>query len=69
VHKLRKTPATKQHEIEDISCYKCRKNGKTCSTYCTVGEHWIHYKCEKLNPEQITAIEATTTADYYDLHE
>jgi hypothetical protein len=61
---LGKAPATKQHEIEDISCNKCRKNCKTRSTYCTVGEHWIHYKCEKLNPEQITAIEATTTADY-----
>jgi hypothetical protein len=33
VNKLRKTPATKQQEIEDISCYKCRKNCKTRSTY------------------------------------
>lgn len=30
---LGKTPATKQHEIEDISCNKCRKNCKTRSTY------------------------------------
>ena len=64
MHELRKTPATKPHEIEDISCNKCRKICKTRSTYWTVGEHWIHYKCEKLNPEQITSIEATTTADY-----
>lgn len=63
-HKLRKTPATKQHEIEDISCSKCRKNCRTRSIYCTEGEHWIHYKCEKLNSEQITAIEATTAVDY-----
>jgi hypothetical protein len=33
VNKLRKTPATKQQEIEDISCCKCRKNCKTRSTY------------------------------------
>ena len=30
---LRKTPATKQQEIEDIACCKCRKNCKIRSTY------------------------------------
>jgi hypothetical protein len=37
-----KTPATKQQEIDDISCCKCRKNCKTRSTYWTVGDNEFH---------------------------
>jgi predicted RNA-binding Zn-ribbon protein involved in translation (DUF1610 family) len=50
----------------DIQCPKCGKSCRTRSTYCTTGNHWVHYKCQKLTPVEIRQIEDTddTESDY-----
>ena len=50
----------------DIQCPKCGKSCRTRSTYCTTGNHWVHYKSQKLTPIEIRQIEDTddTESDY-----
>ena len=50
----------------DIQCPKCGKSCRTRSTYCTTGNHWVHYKYQKLKPVEIRKIEDTddTESDY-----
>ena len=50
----------------DIQCPKCGKSCRTRSTYCTTGNHWVHYKCQKLTPVEIRQIDDTddTESDY-----
>ena len=38
---------------EDIQCLKCNRPCRKKASFCTNGEHWIHYNCEKLSPEEI----------------
>ena len=63
-HLVNGTP-TKSNSA-DIQCPKCRKSCRTRSTYCTTGNHWVHYKCQKLTPVEIRQIEDTddTESDY-----
>ena len=40
-------------ETGDATCPKCNKKCRTRSTYCTAGQHWVHYKCQKLTNQEI----------------
>jgi hypothetical protein len=47
---------------------KCGKSCRTRSTYCTTGNHWVHYKYQNLTPVEIRPIEDTDdTESYYTL--
>ena len=49
---------------EDIRCLKCKRSCKSRGSFCTYGSHWIHYNCERLNKEEITAIEKSKDDKY-----
>ena len=42
-----------------IECLICSKNCKTKAVFCESGNHWIHYRCERLAQHEITLIEAS----------
>jgi hypothetical protein len=48
---------------DNIQCSKCTKFCRSRSTYCTSGNHWIHYRCEKLTKDQITQREESDDKD------
>ena len=37
---------------------KCHKPCRSKSTYCDVGNHWIHYNCETLCSNEIATVES-----------
>jgi len=45
------------NNIEDITCTKCKKNYRIRSTYCSKGNHWVHYRCLKLTTQEIQQLE------------
>ncbi|CAC5407357.1 unnamed protein product [Mytilus coruscus] len=51
--------ATIQREA-DRSKKKCR----TRSTYCSSGQHWVHYICQRLSIKEIETIEEEELEDY-----
>ena len=65
----RYTSTQNEHQIainpENISCFKCNKNCRTRSTYCTTGKHWIHYRCQKLTEIEIKKVEKTRPTEEY----
>ena len=46
-------------EMDNERCCKCKRNVLSKALYCDQGQHWVHYRCLKLNSEEITAIENT----------
>ena len=42
---------------------QCPKFCRSRSTYCTSGNHWIHYRCGKLTKDQITQREESDDKD------
>lgn len=58
-----------QATLEDLSsvmCTKCHKICRTRSIFCNVGNHWIHYQCQKLTETEIQAIENSNADDHYE---
>ena len=55
----------KNRETDDATCPKCNKKCRTRSTYCTAGQHWVHYKCQKLTNQEIQEIENSKSDDQY----
>ena len=49
---------------EDIQCLKCNRPCRKKASFCTSGEHWIHYNCEKLSPEEIQINENDLDGSY-----
>ena len=47
----------KTSDNQDAKCPKCKKRCCTKSAYCNLGQHWVHYKCERLTDSQIKMIE------------
>ncbi|CAC5425294.1 MLL4 [Mytilus coruscus] len=45
---------------------KCNKKCRTRSTYCDTGNHWVHYKCQKLTQQEIQIAENSNGEDYYE---
>jgi hypothetical protein len=43
--------------MDNERCCKCKRNVLSKALYCDQGQHWVHYRCLKLNSEEITAIE------------
>ena len=53
-------------EYSDHTCPKCKKNVKSRGTFCTAGNHWIHYNCERLKTHEIEQLEkSSNTSDEY----
>ncbi|CAC5400211.1 MLL4 [Mytilus coruscus] len=48
------------------TCTKCNKKCRTRSTYCDTGNHWVHYKCQKLTQQEIQIAENSNGEDYYE---
>ncbi|CAG2203539.1 unnamed protein product [Mytilus edulis] len=47
----------KQNELQqDEKCFKCRRHCRTRSVMCK-NNHWVHYKCDKLDEKEIEVIE------------
>jgi hypothetical protein len=75
---LKKLKLPQQHQDKEIStstentvemdnerCCKCKRNVLSKALYCDQGQHWVHYRCLKLNSEEITAIENTEGKNNY----
>ena len=37
----------------DITCTRCKRSCKTRAAVCQVGNHWIHYHCDRLTTYEI----------------
>lgn len=48
----------------NIDCIKCRRACRSRSTYCNTGNHWVHYRCQKLSPMEIEEAEADELGHY-----
>ena len=51
--------------MDNERCCKCKRNVLSKALYCDQGQHWVHYRCLKLNSEEITAIENTEGKNNY----
>ena len=40
-------------EYNKETCIKCHKKCRTRSTFCETGNHWVHYRCQKLTEQVI----------------
>jgi hypothetical protein len=47
-----------QDTTENINCLKCHRPCRSKSNYSDVGNHWIHYNCEKLSSNEIATVES-----------
>ena len=45
-------------------CYACKRNVKTRAILCDTGDHWVHYRCDKLSEEQILSLEQDDKSQY-----
>ncbi|CAC5398155.1 unnamed protein product [Mytilus coruscus] len=45
-------------------CPKCNRKCLSKCIECSVGNHWIHFKCEKLTKEQINTLEQSPDVPY-----
>ncbi|CAC5354868.1 unnamed protein product [Mytilus coruscus] len=45
-------------------CPKCNRKCLSKCIECSVGNHWIHFNCEKLNKEQINTLEESPDVPY-----
>ena len=45
-------------------CYACKRNVKTRAILCDTGDHWVHYRCDKLSEEQILSLEQDEKSQY-----
>ncbi|MEW8548714.1 MAG: hypothetical protein AB2693_34870 [Candidatus Thiodiazotropha sp.] len=50
--------------IESSKCIKCGKNCHKRAAFCEKTLHWIHYRCDRLSPEAVHAIENDPTYKY-----
>ena len=41
----------------DINCIKCNRPCRSKASFCDVGQHWVHYNCEKLDVFEIQQLE------------
>ena len=56
--------ADKHDLLEKKTCYACKRNVKTRAILCDTGNHWVHYKCDKLSDEQINLLEHDDSNQY-----
>ena len=40
----------------DITCTRCKRSCKTCAAIYQVGNHWIHYRCDRLTTDEIDRV-------------
>ena len=65
INKINKNHELRTAKTGDATCPKCNKKCRTRSTYCTVGQHCVHYKCQKLTDQEIQVIENSKSEDQY----
>ena len=65
INKINKNHEVRTAETGDATCPKCNKKCRTRSTYCTVGQHWVHYKWQTLTDQEIQVIENSKSEDQY----
>ncbi|CAC5363185.1 MLL4 [Mytilus coruscus] len=46
-------------------CLKCKRKSLSRSVWCSKGNHWIHYHCEKLKSEMINILENNLDTNHY----
>ncbi|CAC5412013.1 unnamed protein product [Mytilus coruscus] len=46
-------------------CLKCKRKCLSRSVWCSKGNHWIHYHCEKLKSEMINILENIVDTNHY----
>ncbi|CAC5377150.1 MLL4 [Mytilus coruscus] len=46
-------------------CLKCKRKCLSRSVWCSRGNHWIHYHCEKLKSEMINILENNLDTNHY----
>ena len=64
--------AEKQADISNVDqelqerkiCYVCKRNVKTRAILCDTGNHWVHYRCDRLSEEQILSLEQDDKGQY-----
>jgi hypothetical protein len=65
INKINKNHELRTAKTGDATCPKCNKKCRMRSTYCTVGQQWVHYKCRKLTDQEIQVIENSKSEDQY----
>jgi hypothetical protein len=48
------------------TCIECHTKCRTRSTFCETGNHWVHYKCQKLTGQEIQIAENPHGDEYYE---
>ena len=61
-NKRNEQPST---EDSKETCIKCHKKCRTRSIFCDIGNHWVHYKCQKLTEQEIHIAENSSENEYY----
>lgn len=49
---------------DNTRCTVCRKHCNTRAIFCTMGGHWIHYRCDRMSKPEIEAAEGNNSDDY-----
>lgn len=44
-------------ENHNDKCFKCNRNVQSRALFCDKGQHWVHYRCLKLNSDEIRLLE------------
>ena len=63
--KSNKNQKNSPSQDENIKCKKCNKNCRKRSSFCSYGEHWVHYNCERLTDVEIREIETSKPDEQY----
>jgi hypothetical protein len=52
-------------ENHNAKCFKCNRNVQSRALFCDKGQHWVHYRCLKLNSDEIRLSETQDRNEDY----
>jgi hypothetical protein len=44
-------------ENHNAKCFKCNRNVQSRAVFCDKGQQWVHYRCLKINSDEIRLLE------------
>jgi len=55
----------KSIKSSDSKCIKCKRNVVTRGVMCTIGQHWVHYICDRLTKQEVENLEQKNHNETY----
>jgi hypothetical protein len=52
-------------ENHNAKCFKCNRNVQSRAVFCDKGQQWVHYRCLKLNSDEIRLLETQNRNEHY----